>query len=459
MWTQTKSLSLEVDGAGPAVFRILFGLLGFWSALRFILNDWIERFFVVPTFFFKYQGFEWVTAWSQTGMYIHFGLIALSALLVTLGLIYRVSVVDFFHSFTYVEFIDVTNYLNHYYFISLVSFLMIFMPLNRCFSLDAWFKPSRGSGHVPLWVLNLLRFQVGCVYLYAGVAKMGADWLQYAQPLNIWLSPKTDMPLVGPWMDSLWLHYGMSWMGCFFDTTIVFWLLWKRSRPFAYGVVVFFHLFTGYLFNIGLFPVIMMASATIFFDPSWPRRLLGSSVPGFSLSAPLRPGHFWGLHGFGKVLILGYCLVQLLLPLRTFTYDGNVLWHEAGMRWSWRVMVRQKTASLTYKVTLPKIGRTTLVSPSKYLTRHQEREISTQPDLILQLAHHIARDFEAKGHESVEVRAEVTASLNGRRAQVLVDPTIDLAKEEDGFGPKSWVLPAPTDPPLQLNRKVARHSL
>ena len=48
------------DAASLAVFRFLFGAILSVSAVRFLWNGWVERFFVRPTFFFKYWGFEWV---------------------------------------------------------------------------------------------------------------------------------------------------------------------------------------------------------------------------------------------------------------------------------------------------------------------------------------------------------------------------------------------------------------
>ena len=52
------------------------------------------------------------------------------------------------------------------------------------------------------------------------------------------------------------------------DTTIVLWLSWRRTRPFAYAVLLVFHFFTHVFFDIGLFPLIMSGAATV-----------GSSMP------------------------------------------------------------------------------------------------------------------------------------------------------------------------------------
>jgi hypothetical protein len=128
-----------------------------------------------------------------------------------------------------------------------------------------------------------------------------------------------------------------------------------------------------------------------------------------------------------------------------------VRWHEQGMRFSWRVMVREKNGSITFVVRAPRARRTYYVAPHQYLTRLQEREMSSQPDLILQLAHRIRDDYAAKGLGPVEVRADTWVSLNGRPIHRLIDPNVDLARIEDGFGKANWIMPEPTEPPPNLH--------
>ena len=129
----------ETSIAPLVVFRIIFGLMMFVGTLRFWLKGWIHDFFIKPDHFFHYYGFEWVKPMGDFGMYTIFCLLLISSFLIALGFYYRTSSILFFILFTYVELIDVTNYLNHYYFISLVSFLMCFLPANRFFSLDTFF--------------------------------------------------------------------------------------------------------------------------------------------------------------------------------------------------------------------------------------------------------------------------------------------------------------------------------
>jgi hypothetical protein len=147
------------------------------------------------------------------------------------------------------------------------------------------------------------------------------------------------------------------------------------------------------------------------------------------------------------VVAVTYCALQLFLPLRAHLYGGNVLWHEQGMRFAWRVMVRAKGGSTEFVVRNRETGRTWYVSPREYLTPAQETEMSGQPDLILQLAHHVERDFERRGLGPVEVRARSHVSLNGRRGVPLVDPEIDLTTVRDGLARAGWIAPAPRSAP------------
>jgi vitamin K-dependent gamma-carboxylase len=447
-----------VDMASLAAFRILFGLMLCGGTLRFIASGWLEPFFGEPTFFFKYWGFSWVRPLPLWGMYLLYGALAVLALCVALGFLYRLSMALFTLGFAWAQLIDVTNYLNHYYLVVLLGGLMVLLPLHRTWSVDAWLRPRLRSTTAPAWVLYLLRLQVGLVYFHAGLAKFGSDWLLHAQPLNIWMSARTDTLLIGPLLELPWVAYAMSWAGFLFDTTIVGFLLARRTRPFAYAVVLAFHFLTGTFFNIGLFPVIMVTSALVFFPPEWPRHLLRRPLPVLP-PAPVRPALSWaGKAGFA--LLGAFCLFQAVFPLRHFLYPGSVLWNEEGMRWSWKVMLREKSGSITYHVRSKATGREWQVTPSRYLTWRQAQEMSGQPDLILQLAHHVAREFEQQGHGPVEVRAEAWVSLNGRKPALLIDRTVDLTQVEDGLLPAQWILPEPAEPPPLLRAprpRVANH--
>ena len=107
--------------SGLVAFRVLFGLMALWSAARFELNGWVELFYGTPRFFFHYWGLEAIQPLSVHGMHVLFAVMIVSAILITLGLAYRLATVVYFVAFTYVELSDVTNYLNHYYLVVLVA--------------------------------------------------------------------------------------------------------------------------------------------------------------------------------------------------------------------------------------------------------------------------------------------------------------------------------------------------
>ncbi len=442
-----------VDPASLVAFRVAFGLLGMVSAERFLSFGWDERLFDAPSFHFRYYGFGWVPTPPDgvvTGLFV--AILALGSL-IAFGLVTRLATVLFAVLFTYVQLIDVTTYLNHYVLVSLLAFWMCLMPLGARGSLDAWIRARRGRPPRPplrAWMLWALRFQVAVVYVNAALAKATGDWLLHGQPMGIWLAARTDTPLVG----DLFAHHEVAlvlgWAGFLYDLTIPLWLSLRRTRVPAYTLLLVFHGMTAVLFDIGMFPWIMTAAATIFFEPAWPRRLLGRLVgPRDEASRPIEPTR--PRRGLAVTLAI-FALLQVLWPLRAHAYGGNVLWHEQGMRFSWRVLCREKNGSIRYRVRWTGSERERYVFPQRYLTDHQEREMAGQPDLVLQLAHHVAADHRARGYEDVEVRVDAWVSLNGRRMARMIDPDVDLSRVPDGLGKASWILPAPGGAPIRLQR-------
>lgn len=438
-------LNEPVSGASLNALRIGFGALMAFSAVRFVAEGWVERFYGEPTWFFTYYGFDFVRPLPVAGMYaLYVAMAALGVAIAVGGRLYRPALAAFVLVFSYVELIDVTNYLNHYYLVTLLGLLLLVVPAHR---------PT-----VPRWAVWLLRFQIGVVYTFAALAKAGPDWLIHAQPLNIWMSARTETPVIGPLLDLWWVALVMSWAG-FLNDLLAPWLLaWRRTRPWMFAVIVVFHGFTGVFFQIGIFPILMVMGATTFFAPDWPRRLrdrwrrwrgTASRVETSPTTrnppiAPVAP-----LGRFGLVAIAVWMAVQVVVPLRGWAYGGDVNWHEQGMRWSWRVMCREKNGAITYAVHFDG-DRRHLVYPSRYLTPHQEREFSGQPDMILQLAHQIGADYRAAGHDDVEVRVDALVSLNGRPPAPMIDPTVDLMEIRRGLARADWILAPPPGPPIRL---------
>jgi hypothetical protein len=407
-----------------SVFRVVFGFLMAFSSARFIWLGWIEDHYTKPVFHFKYWGFEWANPFSVDILYgIHY-LMIIAAIGVMLGTswIYRISAIVLFLMFTYTELIDLTYYLNHYYYVSIVCALLCLIPP----------PPPIWDRHalIPRWVIVIFKVQIAIVYIYAGLAKITYDWLILALPLKIWLPAHDKMPLIGPIFTMPLTPYLFSWFGMLYDCFIVFFLLYKRTRLWAYITVIIFHSLTGLLFQIGVFPLVMMGGTLIFFD--FGNRETPSYTPASALSFKER---------MMATILTAHFTFQLLFPWRFLLYEGNLFWTEQGYRYGWRVMLMEKAGTATFYVKDSRTGREGIVDNSEFLNPHQEKQMAMQPDMILQFAHFLGKYYEEKGLYAPEVRAEVYVTLNARPSQLLIDPTVNLMKETDTFAPKRWILP------------------
>lgn len=418
-----------------------------YSLIRFGLNGWITELYLTPKLHFSYYGFEWVKNPGEFGVYLLFGLAFLGAIGILLGAMYRFSSVLFFISFTYLELIDKTNYLNHYYFVSLVAFLIIFLPLNRSLSVDLWRDSAIQLHRVPVWMINIIKFQLAIVYCYAGIAKLNHDWLIEAMPLKIWLKAHIDFPILGSLFAKNWIAYFFSWFGAAYDLFIVFFLINSRTRSIAYFFVVSFHVLTWLLFPIGVFPWVMIAFSVIFISAETHEKIINQLVNVFSLAKNTKAINSFTYSSLkGKVvacIFVFFITFQLLFPWRHLLYPNDLFWSEEGYRFSWRVMLMEKAGYATFYVTDPETGRKGQVANYEYLTPQQEKMMATQPDMIWQFAQFIEKEYQKKGIERPVINAEVYATLNGRRSRLLIDPSIDLTKVKDSFAPKDWITEAP----------------
>jgi hypothetical protein len=446
VFDRCKRYCLQSVSIAPLVTsRVLFGFIMAISIVRFILNGWVHDLYVKPIFHFTYFGFEWVKPLNEVGMHALFIIMLISALGIMVGFFYRISAILFFLSFTYVELIDKTTYLNHYYFVSLVSFLLIFVPANRYFSFDVIRRPSLKIDLVPNWAILIFKFQLAIVYIFAGLAKLNYDWLVEAQPLRIWLSAHSHWPLVGKLFTQTWVAYAFSWTGAVYDLFIVFLLINQRTRLFAFAVVVAFHMITWWLFPIGMFPFIMILSTLIFFSDEFHKKLISGwrkIVPWLKKSEP-RPTveRTFVTKPYIAFILTIFFLIQIILPWRFLLYPGKLFWTEQGYRFSWRVMLMEKAGYVIFHVKDSNSQKYFQVMPSDYLTPQQEKMMSTQPDMILEFAHFIEKQCIVKGIKDPEVRAESYVTLNGSTSALFLDSAIDLTTIKESFSNKDWILP------------------
>lgn len=435
-----KLLFQQVSIAPLVILRISLGGLLLYSTLRSWQKGWVSELYIEPAYHFSFL--SWVTPVEGSGMYWVFGLMALSSFCILLGAFYRVSTVLFFFLFLYVELLDKTYYLNHYYLITLLTFWLACVPAHRAYSVDVLLFPRIRSLQCARWCILIFQVQLSVVYFFAGLAKVNPDWLLHGQPMATWLPAKYQLPILGSWFHLKETALLFSWLGCLYDLTIWFFLWKKKTRGFAYLAVLAFHILTVILFpRIGMFPAIMIAATLIFFSAKWHQRLLGFLPGDFSWpeKKEVRPSVSPRSQFISYALGI-YLLFQLFLPFRYLFYPGNLFWHEQGYRFSWRVMLMEKNGYTQFILRDPKTGRQQEALVDGYLTAFQEQQLRSQPDMILQFARHLGDEFlEQKGY-APEVYVKSRLSLNGRRSQPFTNDTLDVYASDRPMK-QNWILP------------------
>lgn len=439
---QRSAAPTTVPAASVAAFRIGFGLLISIAAIRFLANGWVQTLYAEPAHHLRYRSFEWVPIGPAWFLSIELVIIAASGVCIALGYRHRLATGVFLALFIHTELIDAALYLNHYWFLTSTGALLLMLPVHHHWSLDARSGRVIASDRVDRRALWILRVQVGVVYTYAGLAKLNSDWLVRAEPLQLWFADRADVPVLGPFLAIPATAWLASWAAAALDLFAVAFLSNRRTRAVGYTILVCFHVVTGLLFQIGVFPLVMLVAATLFFEPDWPtgirRRATSVADP------PLQSGvGAPGLRPTVALCLLAFAALQVVLPLRHFVIDSNVRWSEEGYLLAWRVMLTEKAGHLEFEIHDPDTGDTWTVGPDAVLTDWQAAAAATRPDLIKATADLLGAELEANGLEPLEIRAHAWVSMNGRPAARLIDPRIDLLAHDRGALPRGWILPMP----------------
>lgn len=443
--------SRPVSAASVAFLRIAFGLamvVNTWLYIPVLVHD----YYVDTSVHFPYPPLTFLAPLPGIGMHAVYIVMSVLGLLIALGLWYRVSIAAFFVLHTYVFLVDSTYFQNHEYLIILLSFLLIFIPAHRMWSLDARRSSAVAGTTVPAVAVWLLRFQIGVPYFFGAIAKLNADWFA-GEPLRMWLRNRTDIEVIGPLFEHEPVILVMNYGSLIFDLVIVGFLLHPRTRLGAFIVACGFHLLNVRLFGLFIFPWLMIAATTIFFRPDWPLRVRdwyhrrsgriappGPATVDEPVPTPTRTtGRRRRLVAVGLAV---WVAVQVLLPFRHFAIPGDPNWTEEGHRFAWHMKLRDKQSSATFHVTTD-AGRTIAVDPRDHMSFKQAFLMAGHPSRIVQFAHHLS-DL----HGGADVRAETSVSLNGRERTPLVDPTVNLAAAPLWWwGHADWILPL--DEPLR----------
>jgi vitamin K-dependent gamma-carboxylase len=442
-----------VSAASVAMLRLGLGLVLAWSMFRYLSRGWVSTQLAGPEFHVHYPGFSWVAPAPAPWMHLVLVAVGVAGVALALGWHQRASAAVALIGFVWIELIDAATYLNHYELVTLLLAWAVVLPMNRAWSLDRRAGRVGAPPTVDRWVVWTLRAQLAAVYVFAGLAKLTPDWLLHGEPLGTWLAARSDLEIVGPLLTHPSAGIVASWGGALFDLTIVGFLCWRRSRPFAYAAVVVFHLVTWRLFPaIGVFPLAMILLTPIFFDPAWPlltkprvKRLLQRPEHAREEGRAEDASQQRRMSPWVVGALVAVALLQVVVPLRHLAEGGDVRWDEVGYRWSWRVMLTERSGVATFDVVDPVSGEHQRVSPAEALAPHQARYLSSRPEALRQFAHWLADQREDLTGVRPAVHATAWVSVNGSRRALIVDPTVDLAAQPFTTGRPAWILPAPPD--------------
>lgn len=429
----------EVDNSPLIFFRLVFGFLCFAEASGAILTGWVHETFVEPDFTFTFIGFEFLHILNGPHMYVYFSIMALMGICIMLGFLYHWTTLVYFLMWSGVYFAQKSHYNNHYYLLVLLLAVMAVVPAARAFSLDAKLGILKKKLTCPNWAIQIFIIQLAIVYTYAAFSKIYPDWLE-ANPIRIWFSFKRNYWLVGEFLQQEWVHYMVAYGGILFDLLIIPALIWRKTRIYAFTITFFFHLFNSFVFQIGIFPYLMLGMNALFFPPDTVRRVIFRlRQKAEELPAPPQLNTWQRV---GVIAFSIYFAFQILLPLRYHLFDSNVHWSEEGHRLSWKMMLRAKSGRIGYIVEHPDTGEQERVATSHHVSRNQRGKVAVRPDMIWQLAQHIDSVYARKWQTDPKVFAEVKASLNGHPYQTLIDPNRDLsALDWERWTTADWILP------------------
>ncbi|MEM6721878.1 MAG: HTTM domain-containing protein [Bacteroidota bacterium] len=456
----TKFLYKQIDNTSLIVFRVFFGLLIGLEGFGAIATGWVKRTFIDPDFTFTFIDFEWIlTPIQQTlkkslldfnlfgiewlnmadytyGFYFYFAIMGICGFLVMIGYKYRWSMGTFTIMWTTVYLMQKTSYNNHYYLLVLLCVFMWIVPAHHYFSVDAKKNPALKKIHMPNWVLWIFILQLFIVYTYASVAKMYPDWWSGEVTTNL-MAGRRNLPIIGEFLQQKWIHVMLTYVGIGFDLLVIPGLLWKRTRVFFFVCSIIFHLFNSAVLHIGIFPYMSLALCVFFFEPETIRNI-------FLKQKEVYKGDEVMLSPYRKVVVpifVIYFISQILLPLRHWTYEDDVLWTEEGHRLSWRMMLRSKSGNINFKVVDKKTGDITYIRPEKYTSAKQATRVAVKPDMMWQFVQFLKKDFAKKGTD-VEIYANGRVKVNNHPYQRLFDPYVNMAEEEwSHFSHHDWLLP------------------
>jgi len=382
-------LCRDVNGASLGFFRLALGVVMLLESVSLFLPNPaaittgtpLKNYYAGENvrFSFPYDGFEWLPLLPPSLMTLDAVAVGVFALLVALGVWYRVAIVGLFLTWGYLYTVECTRtyWQSHYYLETLSIFLLIWMPADRRLSLKKFFtRKAVTDARVPYWTIFLLRWQLVIAYFYAGVAKISIDWIYDAFPVRWFLSmpdlltpykpylTAAQVELATTLLHSVAFAYFISIVGLVFDLAIGFVLLVPRTRMFGLALMLIFHSTNLLLIfdDISWFPLLGATTALIFLEPDWPERLVRwlrrprikrpdlawfwsglvcfpvvGGLLGWKLDPTDKPVSRGSRSRWVVPLVLLWLAWQTWMPLRHYFIAGDGRLTYEGLSFSWRL--------------------------------------------------------------------------------------------------------------------------
>jgi hypothetical protein len=418
--------------------RLGFGAaMALWS-LYMLVSGNAKDLFVEPEFYFSYPGFEWIQPLPDAFLYLIFVLLFVFSVFIFAGMYFRVASIAFTCLFAYLSLLDKASYLSYYYFALLLGFMLCISPAHRLFSIDLIRKPSLRADYVPSWLLLAFKVQVALVFIFAGMAKLNADWLFKGTPVDLWLTQLSlsGLPLPESLLSGLF-PIALSWLLIMFDFIIPHFLLDKRTSAGAFILVLLMQLLAIIIFGAGFFPVLIAFSCLVFLPDNRIHSFL-SRVAYFLYDVFDFRGEVFNPGGgillqyrkrrlFPALLAVFFSL-QIMLPVALFLNWGSSRWADSAFRFSWDIRLHEKTGQVVFLLHNDDDKSTRAVNLSDFLTEHQIRVMSEDPSMIRQFGEFLLRiNPDTPG---LRVSANATISLNGAPPVTLLEDSWDNTAEK-----------------------------
>lgn len=433
-----------------ALFRIVFGsilILQFFKFRTAFLQDYVHR-----SYFIHYDLFEWVQLPPADWLSVLFVLWIVAAVLVTVGLFYRVAMGVVFTGLTYLFLSEQSIYNNHYYLFCLLSFLMIFTRADGALSIRSW----RGGtvSIIPNWQLLLIRGQIFILYFFGGVAKLNADWLLRAQPVKTWLpemfgdhySSLSAMAIEG------WAFF-FAYSGLVIDLSVGFLLFHRRLKWLAFAILIPFHISNAFMFSIGYFPLFGVLSLVVFLSVEDIQAVWKRLKPADEQKVTSTASTAFTRKPLVTALFTIWFVLQVLIPLRHWMMPGPVQWNMNGYLFAWFMKLNDVAPINRFEVELPgSAQRYTFEMEELTESPSQRHHVSTHPFGAVNFAHDVEAYLKQKNQITgdIKVFCDSYVSLNGREFQRKIDPTVDLTALSlpavgKYFTGHKWIIPLGND--------------